>query len=363
MHYYDRLRSVPSAYSGLGGLGRYWHGVIPTALNPNFTGVTPAEFAALFHHFYPHAKIDERLGEPWLFIPRRPIRTPVEWRRARAVRGDRLRIVHDTAQTVAESASGVEVTTEVGRFLGQRLWIAAGPLHTPGLLRRSVGRGLIRGTVSDHVIAYVGQIDRIAHPRVPAPIVERVRGGFWSKYYLNDDGTGLFMPKPARFFYRKLDWGIEQRAAFGLPTGSAIAKIGRAGSLGLIAEALYNKLGLFPRSPTLSVYAQIRVPDAHDFDPETLALAPRTEAICQAIVAAVHSPPWKDEIIPTRRSDLFLHAIHLHNSVERAALRAAGIDGPGARIQVIDASAAEDIGCEHHSFKMMAGAFAKARRS
>lgn len=362
LSHYDAGRA-PTAYLGFGGLGRYWHGVIPTGLNPDPDDVAPADFAALFRYFYPRTDVAMRIGDPWLFVPRRPIRTPAAWATLAAARGGRLQIRHALADCFRADAGGVTVRAEGDTLSGARLWIAAGTLHTPRLLRASLqGFDGIRPVVSDHVIAYMGQIDRKRHPEVAAPRVERAADGFWVPATFNPGGQGLFTLKPARFAYRHLDHGIEQRAAFGLPTGGVIGKLIRAASAGLVAEALYNKLGLFPDSDRLSAYAQILVRDGYEFDPAP-ALTPRPEVIRAATDAVRHDPAWADVLTPSRRPELFVNGIHLHHSIAPEAVRQRGINVAGALITIVDASIVEDIGAEHHSFKIMAAAYAKARQS
>lgn len=363
LSYYGGDRGVPNAYLGFGGLGRYWHGVIPTGLRPNPDKIDAADFAALFGHFYPETDIRPKLERPWLFVPKRPIRTPVAWSQLQRERGTRLEIRHEVALDFAQDRHSATVRTKVDAASAERVWIAAGTLHTPQLLAASLpGFDGVRRTLSDHVIAYMGQVDREQHPQVPNPRVERSRDGFWVPATFNPSGRGLFTLKPARFSYRRLDHGIEQRAAFGLPTGGVIAKLVRAASLGLIAEALYNKLGLFPDARLLSVYAQILVPDAY-----ALAgganLAVRAEAIRAAVDAVREDPAWPDLLIPSSRPELFINGIHLHHSVDRTSLEQRGVNIPQSRVTVVDASIADDIGSEHHSFKLMAAAYAKARKS
>lgn len=355
---------MPSAYLGFGGLGRYWHGVIPTGLHPNPDSVAAEDFEALFKIFYPATPVKLKIGRPWLFVPRRPIRTPQAWSKLVKARQGRLTIVHGLADSFAEVDGAVTIRTREARYVAPRLWVAAGTLHTPKLLAASLkGFDGLRATVSDHVISYIGQIDRDRNSTIDAPHVEHSPDGFWTPATYGTEGRTLFTLKPARFSYRRLDHGIEQRAAFGLPTSGVISKIIRASSLGLVAEAAYNKFGLFPNARRLSVYAQILVPDAYAFDPAMPRITPRSEAIHKAIADARAHCYWAPEVKLSAKPELFINGIHLHHSVEPQLLQQRGINLPNALIQVVDASVASDIGAEHHSFKLMAAAFAKAKRS
>jgi hypothetical protein len=363
LQYYDGTGRVPSAYLGRGGLGRFWHGVIPSTLSPNFTNVSVDDFVDLFTRFYPYAGSRSRIGTTSLFVPYRPIRPLREWRRAEARGGGNLVIVDEAATRLDEAGDGIRVVAGQHEHRGARLWIAAGALHTPALVRQLRVGVSQKEAVSDHVIVYAGQIDRRVHRAVAPPSVTRTRDGIWTDGHLNSSGSALFTLRPARFSYKRLDEGVEQRAVFGLPTGGMIAKLARAATPGLLAEAMFNKFGLFPNANMLSVYAQLRVPDGYALDVETGALHARRAAIVAAIETALSDVPWAAEMSPTRRRDLYLNGIHLHGSLDAAALEGLGINRPQDPIQIVDASVAGDIGCEHHSFKLMAGAFARARRT
>lgn len=364
LEYYDSTNSVPREYLGHGGLGNFWHGVIPTNLEAGFANVSANHFIELFNTFYPGIDIRSRLGKRWLYVPYFPIRTGREWRRVDEMRKGRLEHVRGFAQRFEVAGSGIHVIAGGERYLGRRLWLAAGTLRTPHLVERSLGSaGMVRNKVSDHVLAYIGLIDRRVHRHFKFPRSQRTSSGVWVETFVDDQNSGLFTLKPARFSYRRLDHGIEQRAVFGLPTRGAITKIAKAASFGLIAEALYNKLGIFPRSSVLSVYAQVRVENAYDFKCADPVLCTDVSEIREAIAKVRRSVPWRDQIIPSAREDLFIRGIHLHNSLDETTLHENGINLPDSRIQVIDASAISDIGCEHHSFKVMAAAYAKAQLS
>lgn len=354
--YYDAARTVPCAYAGEGGLGNDWHGVIPTGWRNNFAHSSDAQFAETFGHFYARTSILGQLGKPSLFVPWRPIRPRAELRRLRQVRGSRLVLVQQEAQAVSMCDAGVKVSTGAGTFRARRVWVAAGALHTPDLLERSLGRRLRRPVISDHVFCYVGQVDDIA-----APAIAHSRDGMLLPARHSADGTALYTLRPARFAFRTLDHGIEQRAVFGLPTGNAVAKIARRMSAGLLAEALFNRFGLFAGASRYSVYAQVLVPDACAWrgGDETL-LAPREDAIRQSTDKARREVPI-DGVRPSHRLDIHIPGIHLHHSLDLHALAATGIDRPGSPVQVVDASTLSDIGCEHHSFKMMVAARERAR--
>jgi hypothetical protein len=359
--YYEASRTVPCAHLGFGGLGNFWHGVIPAGAHAGVSGFAAADFQHLFHYFYAGTDLTNRLGQPSVFVPWRPVRPAREWQRLQSQRGDRLVVVPETVERFSIENGRVRVQTDRRTCHATRMWMCAGALQSPVLIERSYGAPVKRRAISDHVLCYLGQIDRAAQPEVPPPTVERVRHGMWLPVKYNTSASALVTSRPARFAFRKLDWGIERRAVFGLPMASAIAKIARSASAGLIAEALFNRAGLFPGASMLSVYAQIVVRDAHWLRADAdVPLDIRHDVIRQA-TDAVRADPVCAGIEPSRRTDIFIPVIHLHHSVELSALEALDINRPTSSVQVMDASVYDRIGPEHHSFRLMVAAYARAR--
>jgi hypothetical protein len=360
VEYYDQTHGVPSAFLGFGGLGNYWHGVIPTAMAAPFTKDLHEDLKLLFGYFYPGTDIASRLSEAWMFVPRHPIRPSREWKRqVQASRGN-LELCYEDAASFDTSDGLVSVRTATAVYQSRRLWIGAGTLGTPKLLQASLGKSVSRGSVSDHVICYCGQLDRAVHRHIAAPRPKIGKSGVWMQTNIGPSPHAMLMLRPARSDYRRLDHGFEQRQAFGLRTGSALSKIARAGSPGLIAEALFNKFGLFAGAKMQSVYAQVRVDAAYDIDASTNSLKPNLKNITNAIAKV--EQPWP-ELTATKRPELFLPGIHLHNSVDAEVLNTCGIGNNNSAIQIIDPSIIQNIGPEHHSFYAMANAFRMTRNA
>lgn len=357
--HYAADRTVPCEFHGLGGLGNDWHGVIPVGPDvPGWTGVDSGLFFELFEAFYPRANVRSHAREPSLFVPWRPIRPLAVLGRLVAQRNGNTILKPGTVDRFEHKGTEVHVMSDQGSFRCRRLWIAAGALGTPPLLERSLATGISRGTVSDHAFCYLGHTD--GEGPVPAT---HVRGGMYLPARYSPAATALYSLRPAMFNFRTLDLGIEQRAAFGLPTGSAISKILRRMSPGLLVEALYNRFGIPARAGRYSAYAQVHVPDAYLLaDDARQPLVPRNEAIQAACDAARSSQPFRN-LVPSGKTHLFIPGIHLHHSVDLDALAGAGINHGRSAVQVVDASVIENIGPAHHSFRMMARAFATARRS
>lgn len=358
LQWYDELCRIPCANSGFGGLGAYWHGVIAMGAPSAFFEADRVLFEELFSRFYPEP-LESRFGQPWLFIPYRPIRPAHHWKKLCAER-ENLSMINGKVDRIERIGHVWKAYMKGGAYQARRIWLAAGTLATPALLEKSTGlSGSARRSVSDHVILYLGQLDRRLHQQVLPPHVEHKTSGIWMSASYDAAGTGLITTKPARFSYATLDHGIEQRSAFGLPISGLLAKLCSAGSLGLISESLFNKLGLFPNADRLSAYAQIQISDAYLMNLNDAGLTPNVERIQNGIRDFRTALQWP-ELECTRKPNLFIRGIHLHNSIDMKVLAKTGVLDDGSLI-VVDASGIANIGPEHHSFKMMVRAYTLAK--
>lgn len=358
LQWYDESNRIPCANSGIGGLGTFWHGVIPMGQPSAFFNTNKELFEELFRHFYPEP-IKSRLGRPWLFVPYHPIRPAQHWKKL-CIRRKNLAMLYAKTDLI-EREKGVWVA-RVGdqRYRARRIWLAAGTLGTPALLENSLGlAGSARTHISDHVIIYLGQLDRQKNQHVLSPQIERKASGVWMLGAYDPTGSGLITTKPARFSYATLDHGIEQRSAFGLPTSGLIAKLCSAGSLGLISESLFNKFGLFPNASRLSAYAQIRIRDAYQIRQDQPSLIPNIINIRKGISDFRASLQWP-ELEHSKNPELFIRGIHLHHSLNMTSVTQSGVLDDGS-FTITDPSAITDIGPEHHSFKAMVKAYSLAK--
>lgn len=359
VYYDDGGRTNPCAYLGHGGLGTYWRGVISAGGHQDFAGTSAGYFETLVRLFYPNTHISERWGKPWLFVPWRPVRPRHEWRRLKAERSNRLVFLHECVSRFTPGNRDVSVCAGNSTYRARRVWLCAGALHSPALLDRSLERRVSRQFVSDHVLCYLGQIDRLRTGVAP-PRVQRTEDGVWFEGRYDDRRRALYTLRPARFAYGRLDHAVVQRMR---PprTGIDLQKILRSASPGWIAEVLYNLSGLFPNARMQSVYAQIAVPDAHRFRSCDARLSIRRDVVQSFVDDVRASSVWTKQMQASRRPDIFLPSIHLHHSVDLDALTRAGVNEPTSRVQVVDASVLPDIGADHHSFKLMVAAFQRAR--
>jgi hypothetical protein len=355
-HYYDEKRTVPSAFTGSGGLGNDWHGVIPTTLRNNFGNTDAKGFEAMLKRFYPTVSCHAKMELPWLFVPWRSIRPKKEFAKLAVARGDKLTLLNESVMMVEATGTQAIVTSSQNAYRAKRVWVAAGALHTPALLENSFGQSLTRGLVSDHAFCYIGQVHG-----AQAPKLSHTREGMFIPAQYNQSNEALYTLRPARFKFRQLDFGIELRAVFGLPTGNAVAKIARRASPGLLTEAFYNRFGLFPGAPIHSVYAQVVARDAYEFDANSRTIKARSAVIRAATDRARQTQPFAN-LIPSKMPDAHIPGIHLHHSLDKVALNNVGLDNDQSAIKIVDASTLENIGPDHHSFKMLLSAFDRVNK-
>jgi hypothetical protein len=174
------------------------------ALASNFGAASTEDFAQLFARFYPHTSLRGHLHQPKLFVPWRPIRPGSELARLQRRSKGTLAIRTQTVARFRWHDAGVTVdTTDGSNYRADRLWIAAGSIHTPALLDRSLGRRLSRGYVSDHALCYVGLLSG-----QPPPKIMRTRDGVFFPAHYDSEGKSLYTLRPARFEFRALDIGI-----------------------------------------------------------------------------------------------------------------------------------------------------------
>jgi hypothetical protein len=117
---------------------------------------------------------------------------------------------------------------------------------------------------------------------------------------------------------------------------------------------------MFANARVQSVYAQVHVPDAHQFRSDRGQVSARRDIILAAVDAVRARPPWVN-MRPSNRPDIFIPSAHLHHSVDMDGLKAAGVGDLTSRVQVVDASVLSDIGPDHHSFRLMVSAFERAQ--
>lgn len=351
---------VPAARRGRGGMGSHWHGVIPFGLSHRPDGLNDGFWAQLAGRFYPLAGIETRIGTEQYFVPRRPIRPAGH---LAGMAADGTIAIADADVERIEPAEGVgglnRVVAGDRRHEARHVWLCAGALGTPGILARS---GLIDSgprTVSDHLIGYAGQLAASAASEAVMAKVRRHRDGVFFPFLFGGGREHFFTLRPARFDFAALDAGIAKRAVFGLPTSRVASGLAGNMSPGLIAEALYNKFGLFARAGRYSVYFQTVVPDAYLLGDDGALKPGPVRATGDAIARAQAQAPFAD-IIPTQQPALYIPGIHLHGSLTRDECERFGTGRPFNSLHVVDASALRDIGPEHHSFAMMAAAFGRA---
>ena len=121
---YPQARGVPCQYLGHGGLGNYWHGVIPFLGDQSVESSSREDFKALLAEFYPAAAADLSVTEPALFIPRAPIRPQPHWAGLQQSRN--LTLTPGSASLITLQDNGAVVEAEGERHEGG---CGAAPAH------------------------------------------------------------------------------------------------------------------------------------------------------------------------------------------------------------------------------------------
>ena len=178
----------------------------------------------------------------------------------------------------------------------------------------------------------------------------------------SEDGRFLFTLRPARFDFAQVDAGIAKRAVFGLPARRAVTSVVRSLSPGLVSEALFNKFGLFRSARRYSVYFQSEVAEALKIERDGELVRPNGYSVEPTVLRGIAQSPFHG-LNPTRQTKLFIPGIHLHGTLGGPGDPQFGPGSACTSIMVVDAATLRDIGPEHHSFAMMARAFAMAERT
>jgi hypothetical protein len=351
---------VPAARGGRGGMGEYWHGIIPLSLQHRPGGLDDESWGRLASQLYPTAALADHIGKAQYFVPRRPVR-PAEHFATLARQGEIEIADCDVTWIDPEPGSNGlhRVVAADRKFLARRLWVCAGALATPALLTSS---GLIqtcKRNVSDHIIGYAGQIasDEVSESMMAT--VEGSRDGVFFPFRFGGGYKHFFTLRPARFDFATVDAGITKRAVFGLPTSRIMSGLAGNISPGLIAEALYNKFGLFANASRYSVYFQTVAAEAYSIEENGQLVLNSNCGVADAVAAANASVPFAN-IVRTRQPELYIPGIHLHGSLTRSECDRFGAEREFRNIHLVDAAALQHIGPEHHSFAMMAAAYRRA---
>lgn len=346
--------NVPAAYLGEGGLGRYWHGVIPLSESEGFPSVTREDIGHQLEIFYPGFVADAFPADS-LFVPYRPIR-PMAHLDTLAAKHPTFVLRAGTVERIKDGGINAEVHLDDGEILKCREVIcAAGALGTVRLLMRSDLIGKNERKVSDHVIGYAGRIRRERLEDAGQISLWRSRHGIVFPCHYSVDRRVLYSIRPARFDFAALDTGIEKRAIFGLPTSKVVAGIMGKLSPGLAAEALYNRFGIGGGARWQSVNYFVEGKGLYTLDEKTNLVPPPLDYIRELAQFAVRSVPFEG-LERSRRPELYIPSIHLHASLDPEERERFDPFGNCA-IKAVDASRLFAIGPAHHSFKMMIQAY------
>jgi len=352
---------TPYAHFGPGGLGAYWHGVIPLCDRTSLVEDRDA-FARLFSHFYPSSRIRPEGRANRLFVPWFPIRPTKELAALKEKRPN-LTTVDASATRIRSEAGGFVVEAGGSETRASRLWLAAGAVSTPKLLETLTGKTSTDSRmISDHIIGYAGQIPASAAVKDIMRSIRRDLAGLDIPAFYNERGDILYTIRPAMFDFATLDKGFEKRAVFGLPLSRGLAGLQGRVSPGLIAEALFNKAAIGRKAKAYSVYYQAAVPGLYALDRQSALTGPVDQDAIRVLgVRAQQEAPFAN-LMPSHHPERYLPGIHMHGSLDTTELKdLMTLENDAHVLHVVDSSAMSVIGPEHHSFRVMARAYSMAR--
>lgn len=362
VHSYNSTVPTPCLNEGIGGLGNFWHGVIPLKLDTLEKSYLE-DFMTLFNIFYPKFKIQKHLLSNKLFVPYTPIRPLKFIKKELKKRRGQLIFKEEFVNLLKIENSTVIVHTDKSQFRSKRVWICAGALSTPEILSKTFNDQFYNQFAKDHFIVYVGNIKNESLPdsNFTAPNYNK-SGILFNGLFDSEQSNSLLTIKPAKFAFKTLDYGIQQRMIFGLATKKLLSKLFSRFSPGLFFEALYNKTGLFHKSDLFNIYAQVLIDDAYFLNSNCQRLTKNEKGIQQRLHAFHDQLEFKG-LNKTLLRDNYLPGIHLHNTISDTKIKEYNLDSPNSPIQIVDPSMSNNIGCEHHSFNTMVRAFSKAKNS
>jgi hypothetical protein len=238
-YYNEQMASSVQA----GGLSQFWHGVIPVISDYS----SDADFRQIFNYFY--GSIDEQSD---LFIPYRPIRGKIVCRKLISTMDLKALTIKGMADlNLIEFCSG-ETHRESSFNEYDLIILAIGELEFSELLHL---KG-IKHEVVDHICGFVGKshISNFAD----ALNVKHVWTGHYRRCILVSDTT-IFTGRPAasHFLPKKKMAEIN----YGVSKKEIMAQLLKAGNIGKIKEAIFNRYGLtITKTDYLNIHYQKTVP-------------------------------------------------------------------------------------------------------
>lgn len=355
---YNSRYNIPYINSSYGGLGNFWHGVIPLNLSKRFPELSKCSLIMLLKKFYPNVHWDKFVERKKFFVPWFPIRPKVYFQQLSS-QSSNLNIQYSKALVFRHAKNKMwQVITADCVYTTNRLWLCGGTLGTAELLDRSGYESATNEFVSDHFITYVGQILKCPY-RLNNIVKKRYswQGYIFDPMILNHNV--LVTARPAFLDYKRLDFGIAQRQNFGLPVSGILGKLVRCKSPGLLCEAIFNKFGLMSASTIYNIYAQHQVPNVLERKKGVLEIKLKNNII-KFHELKIKSMLKNNICKVSKKAGISFPAIHLHNSVHKNKLIKMGIAHKNSNLQIQDASVIKNIGPEHHIFRVMATAFRNA---
>lgn len=248
-------KSVISSGTGL-GLSSKWHSVIP------FKYVS-GKVNSLLTQMYPNFRFNFHLTSDFhrFFVPYMPWRPKF----SRITKRKNVSLINELAYSLDINKSGeIVIQFESQIILAKRIVLAIGPIAMHSLIRRSsdaVKKIIsLNSSMDDHISSYLGNSSK------KFDIKKSFHGaGFSYRAIVNKDF--VHFQRPAYFDFRNVTSVLKFDRGWAETPANIIFNIFRRFSIGLVFEALFNKLGiqLLP-TKTYNFYTQFCVNGLYKFE-------------------------------------------------------------------------------------------------
>ena len=314
------------------GLGRSWHGIIPLKYVSERT-------VQVMKCWYKHIDLDAKNFEEHnrFFVPYVPIRPK------HIKLSNHVSFMDALVHSIEDKDTYFELKTDHNVVHCKKVVIAAGTVASYSILSRSCHkvRNLFKfkTTMDDHVSVYLGQgsrkfeTDKIFH-----------KSGFSFRGLIFDDA--VVFQRPAHFDFKNQENVRNRSRGWADSPLNLIVRIFKSFSVGLISEAMYNKLGISPfKDLIFNYYCQMKVKDLFILDNQHWKMdAGKLNAIHERI------GELRRELGIGGSFEAKLGAgLHYSHNIEQLS----GFD----KIVILDSSSSQLDGPFHNTFKLCCRAF------
>jgi hypothetical protein len=351
INYYPHIKT-PLYTDEHGGLGNYWHGVIPLDI---YTESELATFESFLNKFYPRVNLSGKI-ESRHFVPYCPIRPKSIFNKY--IKNSSIEVKFERVIKIDFDGSKWIIMTEKSILCAFKLTISAGAIGTARILYRSPIFKFSRfGFFSDHVIFFAGQVKSSNYDQQ----MLRSRSGIFPKIFsINKFNADIkFILRPAAFDFKLLGGNLKARNVFANSGIKLYTKLFENRSLGLINEAVYNKFGISLNTDISNIYMQVPIINSYSLDRESGSIKCIESTIKKSL--EIHTKFLKENLqdfVAQSHQNSWFPGIHLFRSIDYFELET--VKSFASSLKIVDSTVIQDIGYQHHTFKLMFDAYKTA---